>query len=80
MTAVCRWGAMLVAFKREQLQRHNRTPIRCWADLLQPALKGRIAFPDNPREFVGIAFKTLNHPAIGTDLERIGFRRILYCR
>jgi ABC-type Fe3+ transport system substrate-binding protein len=56
---------MLVAFKREQLQRHNRTPIRCWADLLQPALKGRIAFPDNPREFVGIAFKTLNHPAIG---------------
>jgi uncharacterized membrane protein len=32
--AMCRWGAMLVAFKREQLQRHNRTPIRCWTDLL----------------------------------------------
>jgi ABC-type Fe3+ transport system substrate-binding protein len=56
---------MLVAYKRDQLQRHNRSPIRCWADLLQPSLKGRIAFPDNPREFVGIAFKTLNHAAIG---------------
>jgi hypothetical protein len=26
---------MLDAFKREQLQGHNRTPMRCWADLLQ---------------------------------------------
>uniref|UniRef100_A0A383VEJ6 Uncharacterized protein n=1 Tax=Tetradesmus obliquus TaxID=3088 RepID=A0A383VEJ6_TETOB len=60
-----RWGAMLVAYKRDQLTRHNRSPIRCWPDLLQPALKGRIAFPDNPREFVGIALKTLGHPAIG---------------
>jgi hypothetical protein len=25
---------MLAALKREQLQWHNRTPIRCWADLL----------------------------------------------
>jgi hypothetical protein len=24
---------MLVAFKRNQLQRHSRTPMRCWSDL-----------------------------------------------
>lgn len=59
---------MLVASKREQLQRNKRWPICTWPDLLQPSLKGRIAFPDNPREFVGIALKTLGHPSIGKDI------------
>jgi spermidine/putrescine-binding protein len=57
-----RWGALLVAFKREQLSRRGRFPIKTWSDLLQPGLRGRVAFPDNPREFVGIALKSLAIP------------------
>ena len=33
--------------------------MRDWSDLLQPQLKGRIAFSASSREFVGIALKTL---------------------
>lgn len=36
--------------------------IHDWSDLLQPRLKGRLAFTDSPREFVGVALKTLGLP------------------
>ena len=42
--------------------RRGGVPIHDWSDLLQPRLKGRLAIPDSPREFVGIAFKTLGLP------------------
>lgn len=37
-------------------------PVRDWADLLQPRLRGRLAFLDSAREFVGVALKTLGLP------------------
>jgi hypothetical protein len=66
---------MLVAYKRDLVLRpRNKTrPLQTWSDLLQPALKGRIAFPDNPREFLGIAFKTFNNPHIGFNATRADF-------
>ena len=30
-----------------------------WPDLLQPRLRGRVAFIESPRELVGVALKTL---------------------
>ncbi len=33
-----------------------------WPDLLQPRLRGRIAFVESPRELVGVALKTLGLP------------------
>ena len=36
--------------------------IQDWSDLLQPRLRGRLAFSDSPREFVGVALKTLGLP------------------
>lgn len=36
--------------------------IHDWSDLLQPRLKGRLAFLDSPRELVGVALKTLGLP------------------
>lgn len=66
---------MLLAYKRDLVLRpRNKThPIKTWSDLLQPALKGRVAFPDNPREFLGIAFKTFNNPHIGFNATRSDF-------
>ncbi len=59
---------MLVA-KRDQLAaRKGRHAITRWQDLLQPGLRGRIALPEAPREFVGIALKTLGHPGLGVQL------------
>lgn len=71
----CRWGALLLAYKRDLVlrRRNNARPIKTWSDLLQPTLKGRIAFPDNPREFLGVAFKTFNHPHIGFNATRADF-------
>jgi putative spermidine/putrescine transport system substrate-binding protein len=34
-------------------------PIKDWSDLLDPRLKGRVAFMESPRELVGVALKTL---------------------
>lgn len=54
--------------------RQGGKPIRDWVDLLQPALKGRVAFVDSPREFVGVAFKTLGLPfnASPADVQKAG--------
>ncbi len=41
--------------------------IHDWSDLLQPRLKGRLAFLDSPRELVGVALKTLGLPYNCTD-------------
>ena len=37
-------------------------PIQDWTDLLQPRLEGRLGFLDSPRDFLGVAFKTLGLP------------------
>ena len=37
-------------------------PIHDWSDLLQPRLKGRVAFLDSSRELVGVALKTVGLP------------------
>ena len=42
--------------------RREGVPIRDWADLLQPRLEGRLGFLDSPREFIGVALKTLGLP------------------
>jgi hypothetical protein len=54
-----RWGATLVAYRPDRLLRWGGRPVLDWPDLLQPQLKGKVAFVDSSREFVGIALKTL---------------------
>ncbi|KAI8466668.1 MAG: hypothetical protein J3K34DRAFT_379213, partial [Monoraphidium minutum] len=81
-----RWGGTLVAYKRDALLRRGGRPVRDWADLLQPQLRGRIAFSGSSREFVGAALKTLGggggggRHALGfnsseADLNAAGFTR-----
>ncbi len=45
-----------------------------WKDLLQPKLKGRIAWTDSPREFVGAALQTLgmHFNSTAADLKAAG--------
>ncbi|KAL3137083.1 hypothetical protein ABBQ32_006668 [Trebouxia sp. C0010 RCD-2024] len=57
-----RWGCTLVAYNREYLCKRGGVAIRDWSDLLQPRLRGRLAFLDSPREFVGVGLKTLGLP------------------
>ncbi|KAK9866488.1 hypothetical protein WJX84_005441 [Apatococcus fuscideae] len=54
-----RWGATLVAFRKDLLLRAGGKPIRDWSDLLQPRLRGRLGFVDAPREFLGVALRSL---------------------
>lgn len=57
-----RWGCTMVAFRPDSLCRRGGHEIKDWSDLLQPRLRGRLAFLDSPREFVGVALKTLGLP------------------
>lgn len=50
-------------------QRHGQRPRRSgahpvvdWADLLQPQLQKKVACTDAPREYIGLALKTLSLP------------------
>ncbi len=54
-----RWGATLVVVKTEKLLQRGGRRVLDWGDLLQPQLRGRVAFPESAREFVGIALKSL---------------------
>ncbi|KAJ9529617.1 hypothetical protein QJQ45_014377, partial [Haematococcus lacustris] len=54
-----RWGCSLVAVRADRLRRLGGRPVRDWEDLMQPALRGRVAMTDSPREFVGVALKLL---------------------
>ncbi|KAI3429510.1 hypothetical protein D9Q98_005599 [Chlorella vulgaris] len=72
-----RWGATLVAYRKDKLGRADSSggvAIRDWADLLQPQLRGRVAFMDSPRDVVGVALKTLGLPfnASASDIRRCG--------
>ncbi|GBF91197.1 hypothetical protein Rsub_04866 [Raphidocelis subcapitata] len=58
-----RWGGTLIAYRKDSLLRRGGRPIRDWSDLLQPQLRGKIAFSESSREFVGIALKTLSSEA-----------------
>ena len=42
--------------------RRDGVAIHDWSDLLQPRLEGRLAMLDSPRDFLGVAFKTLGLP------------------
>lgn len=67
--AACRWGCTLLAYKPDRLVHYGGRPILDWPDLLQPRLKGRIAFLDSSRELVGVALKILGLPYNATAAE-----------
>lgn len=54
-----RWGCTVVLYRHDRARRWGGREITDWDDLLHPGLQKRIAFLDHPREFVGIALKTL---------------------
>lgn len=60
--APCKWGASVVAVRQDKLRAAGARAVADWADLLQPQLRGRVAFVDSPHEFVGMALKSLGLP------------------
>ncbi|KAG1669301.1 hypothetical protein FOA52_014862 [Chlamydomonas sp. UWO 241] len=64
-----RWGATLVAYREDRLLRAGGVPVADWADLLQPQLKGRVAFVDSSRTFIAVALKTLRLSANAGEAE-----------
>lgn len=54
-----RWGATLIAYRKDRLLRRGGHPILDWSDLLQPQLQGRVAVTASSRELLGLALKTL---------------------
>ncbi|PNH05673.1 hypothetical protein TSOC_008056, partial [Tetrabaena socialis] len=53
------WGCTLIAYRRDRLLRRGGTPVLDWGDLLQPALAGRLAMTESPRELVAAAVRSL---------------------
>ncbi|EFJ52374.1 hypothetical protein VOLCADRAFT_103032 [Volvox carteri f. nagariensis] len=47
------------AYRRDRLLRRGGRPILDWCDLLQPALAGRVAMLDSPRELLAAAVRSL---------------------
>jgi spermidine/putrescine-binding protein len=56
-----RWGCTLLLYRVDAARRAGG-PLRDWDDLLRPALRGRLAFVDSPRELVAVALRTLGLP------------------
>ena len=57
-----RWGCTVILYRKDTAIRWGGgegTEIMDWDDLLLPGLRNRVAFVDSPREFLGVAFKTL---------------------
>jgi putative spermidine/putrescine transport system substrate-binding protein len=54
-----RWGATVIAYRRDLFAQHGLKPPTDWADLFQTGLKGRISLLDSPRETIGVALKLL---------------------
>lgn len=54
-----RFGCALIVSRSARLKKRGGRVVSDWIDLLQPQLKGRVAFVDSSRDFVGVAFKTL---------------------
>lgn len=69
-----RWGATLVLYRTDRMSRWGGIPITDWDDLLLPGLRGRVGCFDSPREFVGIALKTLGmgYNSTISDMKRCG--------
>jgi len=54
-----RWGATVIAYRRDKLTRWGGRPLQDWQDLLQPQLHQRVAFLDSSRELLAVALKSL---------------------
>lgn len=69
-----RWGCTVVLYRTDRKRRWGGQDIRDWDDLLHPSLQRRIAFMDYPREFIGIALKTLglSYNASAEDIANCG--------
>ncbi|KAH7846038.1 hypothetical protein Vadar_009022 [Vaccinium darrowii] len=57
--APCRWGSVVVAYKKNKFQKHNLAPIEDWADIWRPELAGKISMVDAPREVIGAVLKSM---------------------
>ncbi|GLC41238.1 hypothetical protein PLESTB_001084100 [Pleodorina starrii] len=53
-----RWGCTLIAYRRDRLLRRGGSPVLDWSDLLQPALEGRVAMLESPRELLAAAVRS----------------------
>jgi putative spermidine/putrescine transport system substrate-binding protein len=66
-----RWGATVIAYRRDLFAQHGLKPPIDWADLCQPGLKGRISLLDSPRETIGLALKLLGKSYGEPNLEAV---------
>ncbi|WP_353258474.1 substrate-binding domain-containing protein [Prochlorothrix hollandica] len=55
-----RWGSTLIAYRQDQCQGWGWEP-QDWIDLWREEVQGSLALPDNPREVVGLALKSLGY-------------------
>jgi putative spermidine/putrescine transport system substrate-binding protein len=75
-----RWGATVIAYRKDLLAARNIAPPQDWADLWRSEFRGRLSLPDQPREVIGLVLKRLglsynaqdlNHPDLQTQLKQL---------
>jgi len=68
-----RWGCTLLAARPRSLAaRPGARPVADWGDLVQPALRGRVAFSESPREFLTAALGVARLPPSPTAAQLSG--------
>ncbi len=63
-----RWGATVIAYRKDLLAERKLPPPTDWADLWRPDLKGQISLLDQPREVIGLTLKKLGKSYNTPDL------------
>jgi putative spermidine/putrescine transport system substrate-binding protein len=66
-----RWGATVIAYRKDVFAQRQLPPPTDWADLWRPDLKGQISLPDQPRQVIGLVLKRLGHSYNTENLQAV---------
>ncbi len=69
----CRWGATLIAYRRDRLLARGGRRIADWSDLLQPELRGQVAMTESARDFLAASLKAAAGNSGTTAAAAVGF-------
>jgi putative spermidine/putrescine transport system substrate-binding protein len=56
-----RWGSTVLIYRRDRLRQNGIAAIKDWADLWQPALRGKVVLLNQSQEIIGLTLKKLGH-------------------
>jgi putative spermidine/putrescine transport system substrate-binding protein len=65
-----RWGSTVLIYRSDRLRQNGIAAPKDWADLWQPALRGKVVLLNQPQEVIGLTLKKLGH-SYQTDPQQV---------